>query len=224
MSKMTTNTPLPPSSASKTAQRTSVGGRFLGALTRGPYRKFSGSHSPSSLINKGLAFPVLALLAALAVGLLVLLPGGSVQAQQSGMIEHAENDMGTVATFTAVDPEEASPVLWSLLSPLPSPAPEVDGTALVPADIADNAKFEISDAGVLTFKEAPDFEAGNDDNSATNDNEYKVVVQASDGTEMNWFKVTVDVTDEEEEGSVKLQPTAPQTAATLLQPQVLVDR
>ena len=64
----------------------------------------------------------------------------------------------------------------------------------------------------------------NDDNSATDDNEYKVVVQASDGTEMNWFKVTVDVTDEEEEGSVKLQPTAPQTAATLLQPQVLVDR
>ena len=106
---MTSNTPRPSSSASKKAQRTSRGGRFLGALTRGPYRKFSGSHPPSSFISKGLVFPFLALLAALAVGLLVMLPGGPVQAQQSGMIEHAENDMGTVATFTAMDPERGCP-------------------------------------------------------------------------------------------------------------------
>ena len=106
MSKMTTNTPLPPSSASKTAQRTSTGRRFLGALTRGPYRKFSGSRSPSKFISKGLAFPVLALLATLAVGLLVLLPGGPVQAQESRTtIEYAEKGTGPVAEFTAVDPE-----------------------------------------------------------------------------------------------------------------------
>ena len=218
---MTSNTPRPSSSASKKAQRTSMGGRFLGALTRGPYRKFSGSHSPSSLKNKVLAFPFLALLAALAVGMLVLLPVGPMQAQQSGMIDYAENDTGVVATFTAVDPEEASPIAWSLLRALTDPIPEVDGEQLVDADFADNAKFDISDAGVLTFKEAPNFEADDEDNSATNDNEYKVVVQASDGTEMNWFEVTVNVTDEEEEGSVKLRPTA-QDDATLLQPQVLV--
>ena len=196
-----------------------MGGRFLGALTRGPYRKFSGSHSPSSLKNKGLAFPFLALLAALAVGMLVLLPVGPLQAQQSGMIDYAENDMGAVATFTAVDPEEASPVLWSLLSELPDPAPEVDGTALVEEEVADNGAFEISDDGVLTFDEAPDFE--NPPSTDGTANEYKVVVQASDGTEMNWFRVTVNVRDEEEEGSVKLMPMA-QDAATLLQPQVLV--
>ena len=223
---MTTNTPLPPSSASKRAQRTSTGRRFLGALTRGPYRKFSGSHSPSSLKSKGLAFPVLALLAALAAGLLVLLPVGPLQAQQSGMIEHAENDMGTVATFTAVDPEEASPVLWSLLDShtgnqdIPGEGDD-DGTDddVAEADIADAGAFKISDAGVLTFDEAPDYE--NPADAGTN-NEYKVVVQASDGTEMSWFKVTVEVTDVEEEGSVKLSPTDQLTApaTTLLQPQV----
>ena len=216
---MTSNTPRPSSSASKKAQRTFMGGRFLGALTRGPYRKSSGSHSPSSLKNKGLAFPFLALLAALAVGMLVLLPVGPLQAQQSGMIDYAENGTGAVATFTAVDPEEASPVLWSLLSVPPTPPPEVDGTDLVDADFADNGAFEISDDGVLTFDEAPDFE--NPPSTDGTANEYKVVVQASDGTEMNWFRVTVNVTDEEEEGSVKLRPTA-QAAATLLQPQVLV--
>ena len=41
--------------------------------------------------------------------------------------------------------------------------------------------------------------------SATNDNVYRVVVQASDGGTMetlNWFKVTVTVTDVEEVGKV----------------------
>ena len=112
MSKMTTNTPVPLSPASKTAQRTSVGRRFLGALTRGPYRKFSGSRSHRRLMNKGLAFPVLALLAALAV---VLLPGGLLQAQSAEQFfTYAENGEGPVATFTASDPEGAMPVYWSL--------------------------------------------------------------------------------------------------------------
>ena len=73
---------------------------------------------------------------------------------------------------------------------------------------------------MLTFDEAPDYERGNPADVGGN-NEYKVVVQASDGTEMNWFKVTVNVMDEEEEGSVKLSPTE-QVDATLLQPQVMV--
>ena len=109
-----------------------------GALTKGPDRKFPGLHpppgggtSPSLSTNRRFASPILAFLAVLAVGMLVLLPVGPLQAQQSGMIEHTENDMGTVATFTAVDPEEASPVLWSLLSQPPTPVRVVDGEALV---------------------------------------------------------------------------------------------
>ena len=75
--------------------------------------------------------------------------------------DYTENDTVEVVDLDAVDPEEASPIIWSLLSGASQPfAPEVDGTALADADIADNAKFEISDAGVLTFKEAPNFEAG----------------------------------------------------------------
>ena len=37
-------------------------------------------------------------------------------------------------------------------------------------------------------------------------NTYKVVVQASDGDMSSHFKVTVNVQDKEEEGSVKLRP------------------
>ena len=143
--------------------------------------------------------------------------------------DYTENDTVEVADLDAVDPEEASPVLWSLLDShtgnqdIPGEGDD-DGTDddVAEADIADAGVFKISDAGVLTFDEAPDYE--NPADAGTN-NEYKVVVQASDGTEMNWFKVTVEVTDVEEEGSVKLSPTDQLTApaTTLLQPQVLVE-
>ena len=78
------------------------------------------------------------------------------------------------------------------------------------ADIIDHAGFNISQGGVLTFKTSPSFEDGS---------VLRVVVQASDGTISSYFKVTVNVQDEEEEGSVKLRPTG-QTGTTLLQPQV----
>ena len=65
---------------------------------------------------------------------------------------------------------------------------------------------------MLTFaiggdKEPPDFEnpVHADPDNADPDNEYKVVVQASDGGTMQaiaWFKVTVMVTNEEEDGKV----------------------
>ena len=84
-----------------------------GALTKGPDRKFPGLHpplggatSPSLSTNRRFAFPILALLAALAVGLLFLLPGGLLQAQSSdGAIMYPENGTDPVATYTAVDPE-----------------------------------------------------------------------------------------------------------------------
>ena len=91
-----------------------------GALTKGPDRKFPGLHpppggatSPSLSTNRRFAFPILALLAALAVGLLFLLPGGPLQAQESATIEYAENGDGPVATYTAVDPEGAD-IVWSV--------------------------------------------------------------------------------------------------------------
>ena len=55
----------------------------------------------------------MALFAVLAVGLMFLLPGGLLQAQDNGPIMYAENDMGAVATFTGSDPEDRK-VYWSL--------------------------------------------------------------------------------------------------------------
>ena len=198
---MTTNTPLPPSSAFKRAQRTSIGGRFLGALKRGPYRKFSGSHSPSSLMNKGRAFPALALLVALTVGLLVLLPVGPLQAQE--MIDYAENGIEPVAVFTSEDPEGAD-IVWSL-----------SGT--------DAGDFTIG-GGVLRFEDSPDYENPRGEALGTgNTNIYTVMVGASDGTTTVLSDaVTVTVTNMNEPGRVTLSTLQPQAGknitATLTDP------
>ena len=117
------------------------------------------------------AFPILALLAVLAVGLLFLLPGGLLQAQDDGSgagceensdktgydCEYAENGNDPVATFTATDPE-GNPVSWDL--------DETGG--------ADHLLFAISKDGVLSFKSSPDYEA-----SGT-DNQHEVTVRATD--------------------------------------------
>ena len=141
-------------------------------------------------------------------------------------IVHDENDTDPRITLTATDPEDVSTILWSLLDNAggDQDIPGEDGADNVgPDDIADRALFEVSAAGVLTFKDKPNFETDRS-SSASGANEYKVVVQASDGSTMaplSWFKVTVEVIDLEEEGSIKLRPTATQQEdATLLQPQV----
>ena len=115
-----------------------------GALTKGPDRKFPGLHpplggatSPSFSLNRRFAFPILAFLAVLAVGLLFLLPGGALHAQES-TIMYPENGTEPVATFTAVDPEGAD-VVWTLGG-------------------GDASDFKI-EGGVLTFAKSPDFEA-----------------------------------------------------------------
>ena len=128
-------------------------------------------------------------------------------------VEYAEDRDDAVLTLTASDPEGVTPIVWSLLQDAggeqnagiftdTAPADGDDDTAddVETPDIADRALFDI-DNGVLTFKSSPSFEA----ESATNDNVYRVVVQASDGgaeEHVNWFKVTVTVTDVEEEGKV----------------------
>ena len=83
-SKMTAiNNPHSLSLTHKSAQPTSLGHRLQVALTGGLGRKFSAASppagaaaSPSLPMNRRLSLPILALLAALAVGLLFVLPGG----------------------------------------------------------------------------------------------------------------------------------------------------
>ena len=105
------NTP-PLPLATETAQGASSGRRLLRAPTGDPNRRFPGLHSPSGggaapslLLRKRLTYPFFALLALLGVGLLALLPGGPLFAQDS--LDHrvrGERGLAAVATFTAVDP------------------------------------------------------------------------------------------------------------------------
>ncbi|MDE2941582.1 MAG: hypothetical protein OXP10_04485 [Chloroflexota bacterium] len=166
----------------------------------------------------------------LAVGLLafVLYGYGSTFAQDSGAIEHAENDKGPVATFTAEDPEGVTPVTWSIAA---------DGATLPDGfteatDNADENHFDISKDGVLTFdiggdgspdaSVAPDFEAPRAAafDSANNNNTYRVVVAASDaatGGNVGYHKVTVKVTDEAEAGEITVTLSGSASAATAMQ-------
>ena len=181
-------------------QQTSPGRRGFGPKT-------SGHRSPGGgaaiLLNKRLTLPFLAFVAVLAAGLLFLLPGGLLQAQAtSETYYHHENDEGPIVTLTARDPEGVSPVVWSLLTVLPDPVPMVGGAALMADDFADEDSFTVEN-GVLSFDGKPDFEGVS---ALGNNDEYKVVVVASDGGKTNWvqyFKVTVNVLDVEETGEVE---------------------
>ena len=180
-----------------------------GALTKGSDRKFPGLHpplggatSPSLSTNRRFAFPILALLAVLAVGLLFLLPGGPLQAQDGGTIMYPENGTELVATYTAVDPEMTDIVSWSL-----------GGT--------DAGVFDIND-GVLTFKKSPNYEMPGDvvgtspPTAAAVDNVYEITVQAMDSTGKTGMKmVEVMVTDVDEPGMVTLSALQPQAGTAL---------
>ena len=210
-----------------------------GALTKGSDRKFPGLHpplggatSPSLPTNRRFAFPILALLAALAAGLLFLLPGGLLQAQDDGTIEYAENGMDPVATYTGLDPE-GRPVYWSLLENRVDSsvaAIMVDDGPLTGADVVDHEDFTISSDGVLSFKFSPDFETPEGamalaDGAAGKTNAYKIVVVASDnalgaGTtenpiRMTYKKVTVTVTDVDDNGMVTISAQQPQQGVAL---------
>ena len=185
-----------------TANQTSSGRRSPGVLLSGPGRTLSGHQShPGSLTSpspfrRNHAFPILTLLAALAVGLLFLLPGGSLHAQDAdGPIPYEENRTDAVATFTAVDPEGES-IIWSLAA----------GT--------DMEDFDIEN-GVLRFKSSPDFEAPA--GTGTN-NTYVVTVQASDGGEGTTAmeEVTIEVTNVEEPGTVTLSTLQPQVGVAIM--------
>ena len=175
-----------------------------GALTKGPDSKFPGLHpppggatSPSLSTNRRFAFPIFALLAALAVGLLFLLPGGPLHAQEAEQyFTYAEKSTGPVATFTASDPEEATPGYWSITG-----APVADA-AVTDVDIADRALFKIDQNGVLSFEETPSYEDDSASGAGAGSKEYRVTVQLSDGSMVEYFEAYVTVTDVEETGKV----------------------
>ena len=132
-------------------------------------------------------------------------------------------------TLVARDPE-GTDIVWSVL-PVGTtrdrtPDDMTDDTENVElADTVDAADFDVTD-GVLTFRKSPDFETPTGGGVETTTNEYKVTVQASDGGQgiiyVDWFKVTVNVKDVEEEGTVRLG-LEDQPLVVVLQPQVGVE-
>ena len=210
-------------SAPKTAQRTSLGRRLQRALTGGPNRRFPGLHSPlggtaspsllvarpplPSSLSRRLAFPILALLAAVTVSLLFLLPGGPLHAQDSSTIKYPENGTAAVATYTAVDPEGADITSWTLAG--------------------DDADDFMIDGGVLTFMKSPDYEMATDGDrnndgdfmgtdEEPSDNTYEVTVRATDeSNKVGMHEVMVEVTNVDEPGTVTLSALQPQAGTPL---------
>ena len=178
----------------------------------------SGHQSPAGSLTSLYKYPtpaILVFLAVLALGLLFLLPGGLLHAQNDGMIEYAENGTDPVATFTATDPEDRM-VYWSLLATDASSIPDITAGT----DSADVAHFNISADGVLSFKFPPDYEMpmGGSDNTNT----YRVVVVAADeplgaaNRVLGYKKVTVNVTDADEPGVIRLDAQQPQENRPLM--------
>ena len=196
----------PPTLGSKGSEKTTEGRHPLGFLLSGPGAILSGRQSPpggpdsASRFPRRYTLPFIALLAALTLGLLFLLPGGLLQAQETTTIEYEENDTAPVATYTAVDPEMTAITSWSLA-----------GT--------DAGVFDIA-GGVLSFKKSPDFEMAADadgtDGSTAMDNVYEVTVQAMDSTGKTGMEmVTVEVTNVDEPGTVTLSALQPQAGTVL---------
>ena len=128
------------------------------------------------------------LLAAIAVGMMLMLPGSPLHAQDS-TIEYAENGTDPVATFTADDPE-GDTVTWTVTG----------GTDQTAFGIGENN-------GVLEFNAPPDYEGGatTGGGDANNDNTYEVIVTATDSAtpaETETYTLNVKVTNLEETGKV----------------------
>ena len=223
------------------------------ALTSGSDRNRSGTRSPGGastshtlISNRGLTLAFLAFVAVLAAGLLFLMPGGLLQAQDTAeTFYHNENDEGAVVTLAAEDPEGVSPIYWDFLEDATGlqdlPGGVVDGAPteaagvgddtaddIAAADVVDFGDFTI-DGGALKFKVAPNFEGPVDTGG---DNVYNVVVRASDSGAgnvagrpgwMQYFKVTVTVLDVEETGKVTWTVDPDGTADTTEEAQNLLE-
>ena len=107
--------------------------------------------------------------------------------QEDGTIEYAENGMGPVATYTAMDPE-GDDVTWSVTG-------------------ANASAFTI-DGGVLMFNDSPDYESGTVS--------YSVTVVATDGNESGTKPVTIEIMNIDEPGEVTLTGRQPQAGVPLM--------
>ena len=107
-------------------------------------------------------------------------------------LNYPENGMEAVATFSATD-EDGDAIDWTLAGD-------------------DAADFEISDGGVLTFKDSPNYESPADKNL---NNVYLVTVQASSGGQTATEDLEITVTDEDEPGKVTLSKPQPQVGRDL---------
>ena len=204
-----------PRNLDETARQTSAGRRIVGVLASGLGRRSSSHYSPtdspnspSLLVRRQFAFPILAVLAVAALGLWLLLPGGALRAQDANdPIKYAENGTDPVVTYTAVDPEGKS-IVWSLAG-------------------GDMLDFSIEN-GVLRFKSSPDYETPTGRGATAT---YTVIVQASDGRDdanaMDTETVTVMVTNVDEPGTVTFSTLQPQVevelTATLSDSDVVVE-
>ena len=124
---------------------------------------------------------------------------GGIAVSGMASVMHEENSGREVATYMASGPPQGASVTWSL-----------SGT--------DRGDFSIS-GGTLSFRSDPNYEAPADSGG---DNEYMVTVKASYMTHMDEIDVTVEVTNVDEDGSVRVRPTTArvgsQLTATLTDP------
>ena len=105
--------------------------------------------------------------------------GPEVSGRQAHTVVEGQELIG--ATFTAADPEGDAVTRWSLSG-------------------SDGGDFEISETGVLTFRNVPDYDRPADSNR---DNEYLVSIRVYDaGNRYGSLDVTVTVTDVNEEAPV----------------------
>ena len=98
-------------------------------------------------------------------------------------VDFTENGTGTVAMYSAVDPDAGATQAWSLLG-------------------ADRGDFEISDTGDLRFKSPPDYDMPTDVGGDRGDNVYLVTVQVYDGFNRVTRDVVVRVEDVNEAPTV----------------------
>ena len=115
-------------------------------------------------------------------------------------------DGDTMRTYTIVVTRNSVPQITTT-SPVSVDENETDVAALAATDAdgddiawsknggADEAQFDLTSQGVLTFVSAPDYESPAD---ADTSNDYVVAVRASDGIDASDLTLTVNVTDVEE--------------------------
>ncbi len=108
-------------------------------------------------------------------------------------VDISEGAERRLATYSAVDPEQAS-IAWS-----------VAGT--------DAADVEIDNSGELSLRQSPDYEGPQD---ANRDNRYQVEVRAYDGMNRSTLDVTVTVGNVDEPGAITLSSIQPQVGTSMV--------